>query len=286
MKIHSECVPCLLKRSIYEARLVNKNKEKEVVKAALSILNDNFDESAVSAEISTKVHRRVYDILETDDPYKELKYKSNKTAEKLLTKAKNLVNKGGFREAVLVSIAGNVMDFGYRDDISSPDYLMNEFKKIIDEGFGHDDTDEIERILKESKSILYFTDNAGEIVFDTVLLKKIKEYDVHLTVVVKDVPILTDATMKDAKEYNIDKTADQLETTGGYAVGVNFDLIPEKLKDKLENADMIIAKGMANWESFSETDYRPIAFLTRSKCKPVSDTMGVPFDTNVAKLFE
>lgn len=286
MKIHSECVPCLLKRSIYEARLIDKSKEKKVIEEALSILNENFDKNSVSAEVSTKVHRRVYDILGTDDPYKDLKEKSNSTAEKLLPKAEEIVKNGGFRQAVLVSIAGNVLDFGYRDDIDSPDFLVKEFKNIIDEGFGHDDTDKIENLLKEGKNILYFTDNAGEIVFDTVLLNKIKEYDVNLSVVVKDVPILTDATMEDAEEYGIDMIADQLETTGGFAVGVNFDLISEQLKDKLENADLIIAKGMANWESFSEEDYRPIAYLTRSKCEPVSNTMGVPFDTNVAKLFE
>ena len=286
MKIHSECVPCLLKRSLYEANLIDEDKKKEVMQAALDILNANFKEDSVSAEVSTKVHRRVYDILGTDDPYKELKEKSNKTAEKLLPQAEKIISKGGLREAVLVSIAGNVLDFGYRDDIDSPDFLVREFKNIIDEGFGHDDTDKIERLLEKGDNILYFTDNAGEIVFDTVLLKKIKEYDVNLTLVVKDVPILTDATMKDALDYEIDKVADQLETTGGYAVGVDFDLISKKLKEKLENSDLIIAKGMANWESFSEQDYRPIAFLTRSKCEPVSKTMGVPFDTNVAKLFE
>ncbi len=286
LKIHPECVPCLLKRSIYEAELIDESKKRKVIEEALGILDDNFKEDSVSAEVSTKVHRRVYDILGTDDPYKDLKEKSNRTAEKLLPKAKEITKEGGFREAVLVSIAGNVMDFGYRDDIDSPDYLINEFQNIIDEGFGHDDTEKVEELIKKGKNVLYFTDNAGEVVFDTVLLNKIKEYDVNLTVVVKDVPILTDATMKEVKEYDIKKIVDQVDTTGGYAVGVNFDLLSDELKGKLENADLIIAKGMANWESFSETDYRPIAFLTRSKCEPVSNTMDVPFDTNVAKLFE
>ncbi|MFP4050606.1 MAG: damage-control phosphatase ARMT1 family protein [Thermoplasmata archaeon] len=286
MKIHSECVPCLLKRSLYEARLIDKDKKRKVIKEALKILEENFQESSVSTEVSTKVHDRVYKILGTDDPYKDLKKKSNETAEKLLPKAEKVVENGGFREAVLVSIAGNVMDFGYRDDIDSPDFLIKEFQNIIDEGFGHDDIERIEKLLKKGKNILYFTDNAGEIVFDTLLLKKIKEFDVHLTVVVKEAPILTDATIEDADKYKIDKIADQVDTTGGFAVGVNFVLISEDLKEKLERADLIIAKGMANWESFSEKDYRPIAFLTRSKCNPVSETMGVPFDTNVAKLFE
>ncbi len=285
MKIHPECVPCLLKRCLYEAELVDEQKKQDVIDAATSILNKRFEEETVSAEVATEVHGKVYEILGTDDPYSDIKKKSNEAAEKLLLKAEKIASKG-FREAVLVAIAGNVLDFGFRDDIDSPEYLTKEFQSIIDQGLAHDDTDEIEEILEKGNEVVYFTDNTGEIVFDTLLLKKLKDYDIHLTVVVKEEPILTDATMEDALKYGIDKIADQLETTGGYAVGVDFDLLPEKVEKKLERADLIIAKGMANWESFSETEYSPIAFLTRSKCQPVSKTMGVPFDENVAKLFQ
>lgn len=285
MKIHPECVPCLLKRCIYEAELVDEEKKREIIETATSILNERFDEDAVSAEVATEVHGKVYEILNTDDPYSEIKDKSNRAAEKLLPEAKDIAKKS-LKKAILVSIAGNVLDFGYRDDISSPDYLVEEFKNIIGQGLAYDDTDEIEDILRDGEEVVYFTDNAGEIVFDRVLMEKLKEYDVHLTVVVKGEPILTDATLEDAQRYDIDEIADQLETTGGYAVGVNFDLLPQKVKSKMERADLIVAKGMANWESFSETDYSPIAFLTRSKCEPVSNTMGVPYDENIAKLFK
>ncbi len=284
LKIHPECVPCLLKRCLYEAELVDEEKKRDVIEKTLSILNEEFEEDAVSAEVATKVHGKVYEILETEDPYSEVKEKSNRSAEKLLPKAKKIAEKS-FRGAVLVSIAGNVLDFGYRDDISSPDYLLEEFENIIDQGLGHDDTKEIEELLEKGDEVVFFTDNTGEIVFDKLLLERMKSYDVHLTVVVKGAPILTDATIEDARKYEIDKIADQLETTGGYAVGVDFDTLPDDVKEKMKRADLIIAKGMANWESFSETDHSPIAFLTRSKCRPVSKTMGVPYDENIAKLF-
>lgn len=279
-----ECVPCLLNRCLYEADLVDRSKKMEIAEEALRLLNEHFEEGVVSAEVATRVHGRVYDILNTDDPYSELKKRSNETAEELLPEAMDFIE--DFRDAVIVSIAGNVLDFGFRDDYDSPDYLTREFKNIIDEGLGYDDTQEIESLLSEAERVVFFTDNAGEVVFDTLLLKKIKEYDVHLTVVVKGKPILTDATMEDAIEYGIDNIADELKTTGGYAVGVDFKILPDDVKRSLDNSDLIICKGMANWESFSETDYRPIAYFTRSKCRPVSESMGVPYDTNVAKLFE
>jgi len=285
LKIHPECVPCLLKRCLYEAELVDEDKKREIIEEATSILNERFDDDAVSAEVATEVHSKVYEILETEDPYLDIKEQSNRSAESILPEAKKIAEKS-FRDAVLISIAGNVLDFGYRNDISSPDYLTNEFQNIINQGLAVDDTYKIEELLKKGKEVIYFTDNAGEIIFDKLLLKKLKEYDIHLTVVVKGKPILTDVTMEDALKYEIDKVADQLESTGGYAVGVDFDLLPDQVKEKLERSDLIIAKGMANWESFSEKDYSPIAFLTRSKCQPVSSTMGVPFDENIAKLFQ
>jgi len=274
-----------LKRCLYEAELVDEDKKREIIEEATSILNERFDDDAVSAEVATEVHSKVYEILETEDPYLDIKEQSNRSAESILPEAKKIAEKS-FRDAVLISIAGNVLDFGYRNDISSPDYLTNEFQNIINQGLAVDDTYKIEELLKKGKEVIYFTDNAGEIIFDKLLLKKLKEYDIHLTVVVKGKPILTDVTMEDALKYEIDKVADQLESTGGYAVGVDFDLLPDQVKEKLERSDLIIAKGMANWESFSEKDYSPIAFLTRSKCQPVSSTMGVPFDENIAKLFQ
>ncbi len=286
MELHPDCVPCILKRVLFEARIEDPSKEREVVENVLDIFHNEFEEGVVSAEIATKIHKKVYNILNTDDPYAELKERSNIVAEKLLPKAERLVQEKGFRGAVLASIAGNVLDFGYKDGMNSPEYLEKEFENIVAEELGWDDLDKIEELLKESEDILFFTDNTGEIVFDTLLLKKIKGFGVRLTVVVKGEPILTDATMDDALRYGIDKIADHLDTTKTYAVGVDFSKLGDKLLEKLENADLIIAKGMANWESFSEKDYRPIAFLTRSKCEPVSNTMGVPYDVNVAKLFE
>ncbi len=286
MEIEAECVPCLLKRVLFEARLVNSEKGREVIQECMSILNSRFRKGAVSAEVATEVHKRAYEILGTDDPYADVKKRSNEMAKKLLPKAEEIVEKKGFRGAALVAVVGNVLDFGFRDDYASPEDLEYKFEDLVKEDFGYDDLDRIEELLEDGERVVFFTDNCGEVVFDTLLLKKIKDHDVHLTVVVKGEPILTDATMDDALKYGIDEIADKLETTGAYAVGVNFEKLPKEVKDGLEESDLIIAKGMANWESFSEMDHSPIVFLTRSKCKPVADSMGVPFNKNVAKLFE
>ncbi len=286
LEMEPECVPCLLKRVIYEARLVDPDKEREVVEESLEILNSLFKKGAVSSEVATEVHRRVYELLGTDDPYREMKRRSNEVAEKLLPRAREVVEKDGFRGACLVAVTGNVMDFGYRDDYDSPEYLTEMFEELLEEGFGYDDIDRIEELLKDSDKVVFLTDNCGEVVLDIPLLEQIKKHSVHLTVVVKESPILTDATMEDAEEYGIPGIADVVMTTGRFAVGVDTTDIPEGLDDVLKTADLIIAKGMANWESLSETDHKPIAYLTRSKCGPVARSMGVAEEINVAKLFE
>jgi uncharacterized protein with ATP-grasp and redox domains len=178
------------------------------------------------------------------------------------------------------------MDFGIPSSPDSPEKLIEEFDRLWAEGLAVDDTDKVRKYLEKGGNVLYFSDNCGEIVFDKRLCQKIKKFGVHLTFVVRGEPILTDATMKDVHEFGIDEVVDKVLTTGCYAVGVDFERMGEELSKALDNYDFIIAKGMGNYETFSETDYRPIAYLLRTKCKPVAEDMGLDTDLNVVKVYE
>lgn len=288
MQIQPECVPCLLKRCLYETLLVDESLGPDVMKKAMEILNEEYTYPAVSANVATKVHRAVYDILGTDDPYKDMKDRSNQVALQLLPKAEEFVENSDdrFKAAVLCSIAGNVLDFGIGSSIEAPEELMEGFNIILQEGLGRDDTDEIKAILRKGGNVILFCDNCGEIIFDKLLIKELKKFDIHLTYVVRGEPILTDATIEDVREFGIDKMVDDVATTNAFAVGVPIDKLTPDLLRKIENADLLVSKGMANWESFSEHDYRPIAYLLRTKCKPIADSIGERKDINVAKLFK
>ena len=85
---------------------------------------------------------------------------------------------------------------------------------------------------------------------------------------------------------NFDEYVDEILTTGCFAIGLDFEKIPKELEKALEKADLIICKGMANYEAFSETDYRPIAFLLRTKCTAIANSMGLPMNINVVKLYK
>ncbi len=288
MKIRAKCVPCLLGRTLYETYLVDPSKALKVMEEACRLIGKYDLENSCSATVATEVHGATYSILSTKDPYKMIKDRCNQTALSILPKAEKLIknSEDKLQSAMLCSIVGNVLDFGISSSPENPEKLIVEFDKLYSEGLVVDDTDKIRTYLKKGGKVLYFTDNCGEIVFDRLLCREIKKFNVHLTLVVKGQPILTDATLEDVHKFGIEKVVDDVLTTGCFAVGVDFDRLPKDLLNALENTDLIISKGMANYETLSETNYKPIAHLLRTKCEPVAEDMGLKTNINVVKIYD
>ena len=286
MKMKPRCVPCLLKRVLFEAELVTLDKDdhRRVLLESMKVLMDEYDNKS-SAGVATRVHHVAYQAMGSVDPYKELKKKSNQVAWNLLPRARELIRGSGdpLRAAVLCSIIGNTIDFGIEGSAASPQDLEHFFDEAFHEGLGYSDLDCIRDVL--DGNIVFFTDNCGEIIFDALLCTELKKYDNYLTVVVKGAPILTDATFEDAQFAGLDIIADEVVTTGGFAVGVNFDVLSSSLCARLDSADLIICKGMANYEAFSETLYRPIVYLLRVKCQSIAEDMGLPLHINAVKYY-
>jgi len=291
MKIHTECVPCLIKRIIFEIEQSTKDIEKknQAIKNACKVLSEQFDLDTCSATIATNVHKIVYETLDDDDPYRDLKKQSNKVAKDLVPKVEEFVacSDDPLRIIIICSIVGNMMDFGIEGASKDPEFLQEEFENLFVQDLGYDETDELKKILFESKKVLLFTDNCGEIVFDKILCRELKKFNpnIFLTVVVKGKPIISDATLDDIKELNFKEFSDEILTTGCFAIGLDFEKIPAELKKALEQADLIICKGMANYEAFSETDYAPVAYLLRTKCTAIASSMKLPLNISAVKLY-
>jgi len=292
MKIQIECAPCLLKRIVFEAEQSTKDKEllTKTVKNACKLLSELYDPNVCSATIATKVHKIAYDTLGNDDPYCDLKKQSNKIAQSLLPRVEALIKSSDdpLRITMLCSIIGNMMDFGIPGASERPEGLSEIFEETFAEDLGCDDFDELKILLSKSKNVVLFTDNCGEIVFDKVLCRELKKFNpnIFLTVVVKGEPIISDATLKDVEELNFKEETDEILTTGCFAIGLDFKKISPMLENALEKADLIICKGMANYEAFSETNYSPIAYLLRTKCNAIANSMDLPININVVKLYK
>ncbi|AGB04758.1 hypothetical protein AciM339_0883 [Aciduliprofundum sp. MAR08-339] len=282
MRPQPECLACIFRRAVFEANLVDSEKAMPLVKSLLNLLCEEFDENKPSIKVWTKVHKRVNEVLGTDDPYGDLKKRANEIAMQLFPRALEYYenSEDKLRAAELLAIIGNVLDFGV--GINSPEEFEDVFNRLIEEGIGYDNTDELRKYLKGH--VVYITDNCGEIVFDKILIREIRKYVDKITLLVRGKPILSDATREDAITVGLDKEVDEIRDTGMFAVGVDMDRASDELKNLLYSADLIIAKGMGNYEALSESDLKPIAYLLRTKCEPVARDIGVPKGTNVVKV--
>jgi hypothetical protein len=289
MKLSAECVPCLLKRAAYEVELCAPGKSMDALRECAKVVSEKASEHISSAEFASAIHQCAYAIIGREDPYSELKKRSNDIARELFPEAERYVaeSKSPLRAAMRISIIGNLLDFGIRGSIGSPEELRKAFNELIDEQLGLDDSRAIEARIKKARGVVFLADNCGEIVFDKILLKEIKRLgDKRIVLVIKGKPILTDATRKDINGLGIEELVDEILETEGVAVGLNLWTRGKnsEISMKLRGAELIISKGMANFEALSEHDWKAVAYLLRVKCGTVSRAIGAPVDTNVIKL--
>jgi len=145
-----------------------------------------------------------------------------------------------------------------------------------------DSTEDLEEELKRSKTIIYLADNIGEIVFDKILIEKIKEYDVDVVVALKEKPILNDACVDDAIKIGLDKFA-KLTSTGTDSIGIIEEDVSAEFMELFNKSDMVIAKGLGNYEGLGEMDLKdkPVFCLLNAKCPPVARDIGVELGDNI-----
>lgn len=291
MRLYPECMPCFLKRILYEVQLVSKDEKLavDVMRECSKIIASGGKWGVNSAVLSTQAHKKAYEMLDGADPYLRMKKQSNDVALALYPRAERFVHKSGdhFHAAAVVSIVGNIFDYGITD-FRDPRMLYKAFEDLCSEGLGIDDTPAIRKLLQKSKDVLFFTDNCGEIVFDRLLLREMKALGPRITLVAKGVPILSDATREDIHAMDVDAYVDEVIETESFAVGVDLDGASKTFRKRLQEADLIVCKGMANYEIFSDYygTYRPIAYLMRTKCSPVARSVGAKKDVSVAKLYK
>ncbi|MGB9176620.1 MAG: ARMT1-like domain-containing protein [Methanoregula sp.] len=282
MKLTDTCIDCLLSRVVLECELASAEpaRVKETVAACRTMLESMRGSSLLHPQIASAVHREACRRIGNTDPFRELKTAGNEQAMDVCQKVRGRLTT--FRDFVLASVIGNTFDYAVKDHDVTKDFsrLFNEeFRKGLDV----DDTDQI---LEQCDRVVYLTDNCGEIVFDRLLVGFLKSHHSHVTVAVRDAPILNDATMEDALALGFDKVADCLTTTGGGAeIGLDLAKMPADLAKAITECTIIIAKGMANYESLSE--YRnlpPVAYLMCVKCEMIAGDTGIARGSKIAML--
>jgi len=287
MEMRPECVPCLLKRVVFQAELAGNGTEFKALKAAMKAFSDGMHDGVNSAKMATDVHRAAYSAMNVDDPYIMLKIRADEIAEEYIDDAAKYISSSDdrMRAAILVAVIGNIMDFGLDNAIDDPNEFRKEFRKLIDQGIGHDETGKVKEMLSEARSVIYLFDNCGESQLDKLLIREIRRNGTRVVGVVRGKPILNDVTMEDAKRIALDEEVDTIYTTSEFRIGVDIGALDEGPKEEIASADLMIAKGMANFESLSDQDVPiPVVHILRSKCAPVAEALGVPVGINVVAV--
>jgi len=278
MHTYFDCYPCFLKQALSAARRVGADDAAQtlVIHEVLTLLQD-IQLDATPPEIAYRVHRIVRDTISASDPYQKAKAKSTADALDIYPRLKHLVAQSddALDTAIRISIAGNIIDFGVTEDIQN---LWQVVESVLHQSYAIDDTAQLRAKLKNVAQVLFLADNAGETVFDRVLIETLS---VPVTYAVKGGPILNDATTEDAVAAGLDQCATLL-SNGSDAPGTILSLCSDELRRHYERAPLIIAKGQANYETLSEAGSRVFCLLL-VKCPVIAHDIGRPVDSIVVR---
>jgi hypothetical protein len=277
MKTYLDCYPCFLRQALDAARYAGADDDRQ--RAILDLVLDtlrSLDPASTPPEIGDAIHRIVRQETGGRDPYASAKEEATQQALALYPRLKTLVAEASdpLQVAVRLAIAGNIIDLAPN---SSYD-LWATVERVLDQPFAIDDSHAFARALSSTDALLYLADNAGETVFDRVLIESL---DVPVVYAVKGGPVLNDATFGDAVSAGLDTVA-EVVSTGSDSPGTVLRLCSAEFRRRYDEAQMIVAKGQANYETLSGEGER-LFFLLQTKCHVIAEDVGAPQGSIVLK---
>lgn len=273
MKTYLDCLPCVVKFALSAIRKVTDSEEiqENIMREVLHEVS-KIDFSFSPPEISHIIFRYIKEYFGDIDPYIKEKKRFNKFCMTLLPQLRERVakSKNPFDTAIRMSIAGNIIDFGANTNVNERDVLNSIEECMSATIYTNENIVALHEEIRISKSILILGDNAGEIVFDQLLIDQMPKEIV--TYAVKSASILNDATMVDAVETGLTKIVNVIGN-GSDSPGTILDRCSPEFIKKFNEADVVIGKGQANYETLSDVD-RAVFFILKIKCPVIARDMG------------
>jgi len=273
MNLKSDCLSCLLNQSLRVAKNLNLDEEtsKKMMKTASLAIGAYGEVSPPVA--AADLYPKLAEFVEEKDVYKELKALSTREAMKLLPSVEKTVYDSSniLFAAIKAAVAGNVIDFATPNHFD----LETEFEKVFETAFALDDEEEFVERLHEAKSLMIVGDNVGEHVFDKLFLKVLGEVypKLELYYAVRGVPIINDVTLLEAKEIGMEEVASVVDS-GVITPGLSYFHANSDFLQLYDSMDLIIAKGMGNYECLENVNNDKIFHLFKVKCDVVSRDVG------------
>ena len=277
MRIYLDCIPCFFAQALKAARIAgaDENMQKKILDE-VSKLVPEFPLDSTPPEMGRIVYQLINKLTGNEDPFREIKKSSNQLILNLYPKLKMMVenSKDRILTAMRLATAGNIIDYGAPTSFEIEEEVTNCLKS----NFAVFDYSEFKQALDNTESILYLGDNAGEIVFDKLLIEELEK---EITYVVRNKPIINDVLIEDAHDCGIDKIA-KVISNGSDAPGTVLNLCSKEFLETYHEAPLIISKGQGNFETLSE-ERAPIFFLLKVKCPVIAKDIGCKVNDMILK---
>jgi uncharacterized protein with ATP-grasp and redox domains len=270
MRAQLECFPCYYSQILKTARMLalSEAQTREAISRFSRMLPD-VPETATPAGIGRELYLILSELAGEPDPYKEIKEHCTRLALDMVPDMKERVRSAPdpLKEALRIAVAGNFLDFGTTEQVD----LKSGLEEILDHDFAIDHYAELRGRLDEADEILMLGDNAGETVFDRILIEELGK---PVRYVVREAPMINDAVREDAEMAGIGEVA-EIVSSGCVAPGTIRRFCSEEFWRSLRESRLIISKGQGNFEGLSDEPL-PIFFLLKAKCLAVAREIGVP----------
>ncbi len=269
MKTYLDCIPCFFNQALRAGRIAtdDEGKIKRILDEIGIVLKDIPLENT-PPETGRLIYEKVREITGNNDPYKEIKIESTQKALSLYHSLKKKVEQSddGLLSAIRIAIAGNIIDFGVNRNFD----IEKELKEVCKKHFAIFDYKQFREYLDKVDEILFLGDNAGESVFDRILIEELKKPVIY---VVRDEPVINDVTHDDAILAGIHKVA-TIVSSGTNAPGTILTTCSYEFRKLYRDSKFVISKGQGNYEGLSD-EKKPIFFMLKAKCYVIANDIGV-----------
>ena len=287
MNIEPQCINCIFNQAFKVTRELGLDKalSKKILDRAGSLVAQ-FSYDKTPPQNALQLYQDIATILHTKDIYHKQKQNAIKEAKSLLPFANSLLDNlddryEKFVMAMRIAIAGNVIDLASEVEFD----LKEELQNIINTNLAIDDSFSLYEGLKESKTISYLADNAGENEFDKLFMKVIKElyHEVEIYYFVRSKPIINDICYEDIKDDKELQSIANIVDSGCLTPGIVIEDMNKEAREIFDKSDLIISKGMGNYECLSNYKIKNLFYLLKVKCEVVANSLSLEVGDIICK---
>lgn len=310
--IKPRCIPCVLEVGIKYIKLgleqTNLSKEEKTkqeftgIQKLIKIIHEQVTYQIPPNEIASTLFKEAAAVSGIEDIWKGIRDEANRICltaipyfEKAFEKIPAENKRERLKHAIKLAVLGNNFDIG--TNVHNGNISEEDVQKSIDEldqlQFAFDDFELFweDMVDDKKKNILVLLDNAGEIAFDRILIRTLKEFGKKIVAVVKDAPISNDAIMNDALAVGINNECEVI-TTGSSDLGYDPKNASGDFMEKLTNFDIVLLKGMANFEAIFSYQHlhsngkANYYSLLKLKCETHAELFGQSFGSYIFKKID